>query len=298
MTATDAQPGTPATLANTVGVEILGLGWKLKWEKFGKRSEVAAGGSTTKVYRTADAPATTTLFETLLHLGCNAASGWGANPADTEQTLVDTIWAEFADRDVRRVDGQRMIYWLTGNPTQELFRLLESPNGDGSCKAWAELLAEIFGAQGVPGANVVQIRTTHINQTAWGQLPDQQQGEPGLMLVRSWNFVGNGSAVAPICPECSFLVSPPTNPPEVSPGTREPAQGNNNSPNNFFNHFIVRLNGLHYDPSYGNGPFSSLSGEEDSAFAGYAVGCTDAQNLLVLIAKQNDPIVQEIQIVP
>lgn len=192
------------------------------------------------------------------------------------------------------MDGVRMIYWLTDNPNQELRRLLNSANGDGSCKSWAELFSEALRAQGVSGSSVVQIKTTHLNASTWGPLPQQQQGAPGVLLVRNWTFVGSGSVVG-VCDLFPYLMDPPTQPLEVSPAQRVPAQGNHNSPDGFFNHFIVRLYSSYYDPSYGSGPWSSLEAEENGAFAGFAVGCTSDP---FVTAKPNTVGTLEIQAVP
>jgi hypothetical protein len=42
---------------------------------------------------------------------------------------------------------------------------------------------------------------------------------------------------------------------DASPQTRIPAQGNNDSPDGFYNHYVTLFNNQLYDPSYGAGPF-------------------------------------------
>lgn len=76
MTATATATGVPGSFENTVGVQTLGFGWHLRWERDGRGGESYLGASSTKVYRVAATPLTGTLYETLLRLGCNSASGW------------------------------------------------------------------------------------------------------------------------------------------------------------------------------------------------------------------------------
>lgn len=53
-------------------------------------------------------------------------------------------------------------------------------------------------------------------------------------------------------------------------------QGNSpNPPSGFKNHFIVRINGKLYDPSYGIGEFTTETAYEASAFAGWFSFDTD-----------------------
>ena len=52
------------------------------------------------------------------------------------------------------------------------------------------------------------------------------------------------------------------------PGTCAPAQGNNNPPALFVNHALAVVNGVYYDPSYGQS-YSSLVDMENQVIDGY-----------------------------
>jgi Glucodextranase, domain B len=54
----------------------------------------------------------------------------------------------------------------------------------------------------------------------------------------------------------------------ILPGELIKAQSNDNSPNSFGNHFIVKYQGQYYDPSYGAGPFPTVADHEKAASSG------------------------------
>ncbi len=156
-------------LANTVAyVNPLELAWSMsidggtEWFTFGKTQNV--------LYVTLGDPvAGTTLWETPLKIGCHRANGENAD-------ILDEIWGEFTDLDVRRVDGVRLIYWKTGGPNQSISTLLASADGDGSCIAFAQLLHWCMKSQGLASQVYMVTPDAVANPNVQG------------MLVKNWKF--------------------------------------------------------------------------------------------------------------
>lgn len=120
-------------------------------------------------------------YHTLVHIGSTKAKG-----ETTPNGVVDKIWSEFADRDVRRVKLQngkvvsdiQMTYWKTPSTTcQDFQAILSKSDGDGSCIAWSQLLARAISDQGVSGAGIYEITAdTTVNPGANG------------FMVKHWRF--------------------------------------------------------------------------------------------------------------
>jgi hypothetical protein len=172
------------------------------------------------VYVTYGAPVQgTQLFHTVVHIGCNKAKG--ISGPNKDQEIVDAIWSEFADRDVKRADGgSSLSYWKGQNPEGFVPGLVRTR--DGNCGAWARFMRETIKSQGISGARVKGIQTTC---PQWGKLTIGGQDVPiyGQLVVRD-----------------------------------QPAQGGSPSRRIFSNHALVEHNSLFYDPSYGGNPYQSL----------------------------------------
>jgi hypothetical protein len=238
-----------------------------------------------RVYVLLGTPNTGSRFETLIHLSCTDAAG-----KDNENDAVPAIWNEFTDRVVTRKpkngfnnpDGVQMLYW---NPpstvSQTLEGMLAQPAGNGSCVAWAGLLHEALGAQGIASSQVHQVTATYRDDPSMG-------GGPSVMLVKNWSFIGPGSA-PPACTLFTYLPS------EITDLLGAPAQANADPPGGFFNHFIVRYSGNWYDPSYGTGPFVSDGNWENAALDGYKKLCAASMGE---VAKPNSATLVEVIFVP
>ena len=218
------------------------------------------GISQNRVYVTLGDPTPATLFETLLLIGCKNAIG------QTSGTLMTAaVWNQFTSVSdgVERADGVHMGYWLTGSPAQNIARyydydqgttvtgILQRPNGDGSCAAWAQLLHWSLEAQGLGGYSQV-----FMIWPSYGAL--WQYG----FLVKNWTFTGNGI----------YLQTDPDFPyhkdDDVTTSTRLVAQNNTASPPVFDNHWVCIISGKVYDPSYGVN-FNTQNEHENGASDGF-----------------------------
>ena len=110
-----------------------------------------AGVSQNQLYVTLGLPKTWPVYHTLIHLGCKNAQG-----ESSESVVVDKIWHEFTDRDVRRMDTEQLRYWHEDMAeARNTADLLLKMNGD--CEAWASIFIDILKIQNIP-ANLYEVR--------------------------------------------------------------------------------------------------------------------------------------------
>ena len=209
------------------------------------------------VYVTLGEPLTTALYHTLVHLGCSNAAG-----ETTEAGCTAKIWADFTDRDVRRVDGTQLTYygsWQCQNVTTA--SLLAT--GDGQCGAWARFFLDIRKVQGITESqHFVEIK------------PKNSANADGF-IVKNWHFNGNGTSGVsgypyfnvPDASTFSGTASYSWKYAEVVDAPGVPGQGNPNPASFFARHFVM-IGGEIYDPSYGQ-KYTSIAEWAAYALDGY-----------------------------
>jgi hypothetical protein len=237
------------------------LRWQMSLDGGSTWSEVASTPHT--IYVILETPTTTATLrqETLFWLGCKNALG-----VTDPSSARDLIYWDFRDCDVRRINpttggpGDLMYYWkyTIGDPETIAYhdarRLLASPDLNGACGGWANLLASVLGVQGIE-AREVEVKP---------RLPDT-----GL-LVHSWTFDSDPGGPSDYPYRLGI---------DLHDGWGVPSQGHpGNSPlKTFRNHFIVLSENTYFDPSYGSPPLANTWGlgrqlaYENAAFAGYGV---------------------------
>jgi len=92
-----------------------------------------------------------------------------------------------------------------------------------------------------------------------------------LAILHDWNNVGGGTSFPPAPWDHEMYVT-------VLPGARLPAQDNDNSPERFVTHYVVRRGALLYDPSYGSAEYASRTTHEAASFWGYGALGRDLDN--------------------
>jgi hypothetical protein len=221
--------------------------FKLEWEvKIGNSDWSKIGTTKHTVYVLLSDPITSLRQETLADLGCR-----NANDESAEASSRDKMYAEFTDRVVKRLDGKQMTYWKdqsTAFNFRESNQILANPDGDGNCEAWSGLLRDVLRLQGIQADRI----------RVWPKNGDHS------VAVKNWTFIGTG-----LSGNTNYPYTVGT---DAVPGTRIPAQGNNNSPEYFNGHWITESGGAFYDPSYGAATVSGANkgkSYEDGAFAGF-----------------------------
>ncbi|MFH1924136.1 MAG: hypothetical protein ABIP48_30140, partial [Planctomycetota bacterium] len=168
----------------------------------------AAGTTSHELYVTWAKPTADPLYHTLVHLGTTNADG---KDGTVEAPVLADIWSEFTDLDVRRRDGELMVYYgptidpLTVLP-HELTTAGLLEHKAGRCQAWAYLFHDVLRAQGMASGETRAI------------IPKPLAGHTTVGFDLLASLIG---------------------------------QGNTNPPDQFQNHMVVWLNGTIYDPSYG-----------------------------------------------
>lgn len=214
-----------------------------------------AGKSNNQTYVILGDPLST-VFHTLVHLGCKNAIGENTVTACTEK-----IWNEFVDRDVRRVDGVQLTYYGSYNCTNITTAELLA-KGDGQCGAWAKFFIDMRKVQGIDDPDEYVIFEPIIDDG---------------FIVKNWSFSGSGLSGIASHPYFNIPYSPLILPTsynwkfaEVSDNPGIPGQGNPNPASLFNNHQVV-ISGQYYDPSYGL-RHASLQEIDDNAIDGFYRG--------------------------
>ena len=200
---------------------------------------------------------------------------------------MDAIYAEFTDRDVRRVsDGKQMTYWAYDNKTnswavtaKDSSELLASHSGNGACQSWSDLFHEIIKLQSIDAKCLLLL----------SRYASQETGAFEVLLVKNWSFEettgeveiplvqkkeGSNEVVATTM-RYSHLLKKSSDYSTLgiaTPMNTILGQGNISGPTNFNFHWIVEANGFLYDPSYGTKKAADMPSYEEQAFAGYCLG--------------------------
>lgn len=184
-------------------------------------------------------PQTTLRQETLFYIGSKEANGLSGSDA----IITDAIWTEFANRNVRRVDGTQLTYYQS-----YLTNVFETAGllkfGDGQCGSWAKFLLDIRKVQGIKDTSDNFFIFTAINGDGF--------------IVNNWTFIGSGHSGRSDYPYLNlptslYIGSTSYNwsYEEVNDASGIPGQGTANPASLFGNHQMVFVNGQYYDPSYG-----------------------------------------------
>jgi hypothetical protein len=244
-------------------------------------------------------------YHTVIHLG--SKNHGKTNDAD----VIDAIWGEFSDRQVKTVavtdaneqpaGDMALWYYKTYGTTRDTTPLLLAPQvadgvsfGEGMCNAWVDLMLDVLAAQGIDQENDIVILKRNVS---------------GGFLVNNWQFDGSGGhseeAIVSVAgghdrnalvTEYPYLNVVPANGvvfeatgseylwvyADVDAITGIDGQGPNSNPASLFNqHVVVELTvggtTAWYDPSYGK-KYTGGTKEareldfEDTAVAGYFVG--------------------------
>lgn len=190
-------------------------------------------------------PIDTTVYHTLAHLGCKNADG-----ESSVGGTADGVYAEFTDRDVRRLlDNKQMTYWFNSQMgATETAGILQRSDANGNCQAWSALVCDSFKVQGITAD---RIRALPVSMSDWS------------ILVKDWqiNDPPSGSGSHP------YVVGT-----DAFDLNGIPGQGNANPPGAFNGHWITLCNGCYYDGSYGTAKVTGTGKDkayEDGSLDGY-----------------------------
>ncbi|MCA9125143.1 MAG: hypothetical protein KDB11_33435, partial [Planctomycetales bacterium] len=248
-------------------VDPLNLKWKVSVND--GRTWIDVGESDNQLYLTfADPIAGGNLYQTLVHIGSTQAAGVaGAAPP---RTVFDKIWSYFVPKDVRRVDGTEITYWGPGpmNTGQNsIDGLLAYANG--RCGCFAQFFVGVLEAQGVGGAEVVEVLPVTNATFGWA----------AVFFVKEWDFVGAGTSGSAEYPY-RYQV-------DLFDRIGIAGQNNDNPKGWFENHAIVKYENRYWDPSYGTGNFVGELDWELASIDGYGIKVS-IQGVATLLGRKDD----------
>jgi hypothetical protein len=256
---TESPVAFPNVVQAYVGANLFRLDWQATSDSQRANSTWTKAGTTQNpLYLTFADPALkpgVNLYHTLVHLGSKNADG-KANESD----VISAIWSDFTDREVRRVDHTQLRYWAGGRATAVNTRELLA-HANGQCGSWAYFLRDIMLAQGITDVKRVHVFNIDepVNAAGRPMTPDGLPAETRI-LVKNWRF---GTPTSPATKPYIYRST------DVTELRGVPGQGNDDPLKEFRNHFIVRLKGQYYDPSYGTGPFATQNAWENASLDGF-----------------------------
>ncbi|MEO0726647.1 MAG: hypothetical protein AAFZ63_19035 [Bacteroidota bacterium] len=237
-------------------------------------------------------------FHTLIHLGCKNAQG-KSNP----QEIVDAIYQEFMDQDVRPYGGSDlpMTYWGPNSAPEpscfSTYGLLTYL--DGRCAAWAEFFQDIIKMQGIEESVIYSVNWNYIlndsdfirmgmaRSAFFGDEANNVQfvgwnhpvtGELGVradFLVKHWSITEEDVFIIHEYNPSNIDVITLDNGNEIHRREEDGVigQGNTDPRSYFLTHAIVEYADFFYDPSYGTSKNASSNAWENQsldAFGGRA----------------------------
>jgi hypothetical protein len=162
-----------------------------------------------------------------------------------------SMYTEFTDRDVERLDGVQMTYWVDVDGDGEADvtctdtpDLLSNASGNGNCQSWAGIFRDILRIHGI---NADRMRV-------WPKPTDSS------VIVKNWQFNDPPSGA----PQHPYIEGS-----DAFDLNGIPGQGNSNPPGSFNGHWITKSGGSYYDPSYGTPAVNDGKEYEDGAFDGF-----------------------------
>jgi len=295
-------PLTAATnpLPNQVDlVDPFCINWSISYD--GGSNWFDAGSSSNRLYQTWSAPSQTNPIETLLQIGCQSSTGTTGVVGTDDDQILSNVWTKLQTKWITRAsDGFPLTYYgfhdVNSNSTWDAGIDIDRNSAtncsattaeqlildaNGQCHSWLTLMNETMKAQGLGVINGVTNMRVMVIPT----------GNPAF-AIKNWEK-GGAYAYYVITNDYAGVDGSDAIPPglgEASDAVGTSAQGNSpNSPSGFQNHWMVRMNGSYFDPSYANGPFTDLRKYEEASFAGEIAEFAGTSYLLDLLPDDGNP---------
>ncbi len=309
----------PNTVADYKNLEIV---WQASVN--GGKIWANVGKSSNEVYLIYNKPAEGTdeyFYQTVVAYGSAVATG-----PNKPSAILDGIWKNFSAQTAKRADGQPLYYykpWANKDKNgkfipidPKLGDLLNKQNAQ--CTASAQLLYYAIQVQGLPqtqpkagGIGVVQMYKIEPDPKLAPIVKRQPTVENFLVGPQAWKFGKQTNPGAPY-PWTDGVNSLFWN--NGMPGLTKNALGynfkkgapvtyegitgqNNKSPlATFANHYVVQINGVFYDPSYGL-IYKTLADMQADAIAGFYNATLLSLTKQMLIRKPGDALqIQQVKV--
>lgn len=280
-TITMAPTDTTNALANEIDLmDPLTIDWSISYDNGSNWNN--AGISSNMLYVTWADPVQTNPIQTFLHVGCESSDGENGSVGTNDDAVLSNVWAKLQTKDISRAsDGFPLSYygfydvnsngvWNEGvdidknSSSSCTVTTAESlvKYANGQCHSWITFMNEVMKAQGLDSINGV-------TNSRIGLVPIALNSS---FAIKYWVKSGTNSPRNIIDfyagMEGTNITWPWANG-QASDYAGASGQGNSlNPPSTFQNHWIVKMNGEYYDPSYTIGPFVDFKEYEDAAFSG------------------------------
>lgn len=231
--------------------------YKLKWHVEANQQSYIIETTVHQVYITMIKPTLNVNREALFYLACHKASG---DPGANKAVVRAKIYEEFSDREVQRINPEsgdpetiNLRYWgTTPFVTLPLPPPVPKPHmlvvGYGKCGEWSRFLKEVFSVHGI-SSSVMLVSPLASGFTANGNFVASE-----FILKTVAIAGGRGSDAVPV----------------RTVGTPDD-QGHTLAAQKIWSGHAILLGGnVYFDPSYGKGPFATLSAWENGSIDGFA----------------------------
>lgn len=219
------------------------------------------------------------------------ATSWAAGQQGDTKVLA-AIWDKFSDGKAARVPhATGFAYWKTGEPVQDLKTLVQ-PDGDAkkkgwSCRAIAHTFMECLALHGIKCLEVIPETAlgTHLflvhNWDVRATPVPNWEASPDLYYAGSWISSSlpplNKAATTSLMQEVKGVKTKRPIVIDMKKRSGVPAQGQPFAPLGFSNHWIVEVNGMLYDSSYGVIHANNMTAYAKDSLAGWLIdGLADA----------------------
>jgi len=224
------------------------------------------------------------------------ATKWAAGQAG-EKPVLAALWNEFSTGERARIPhATGFVYWKTYPPLESLSNLIR-PNGNAEKKGWSctavsHLFMACLSLHGIlcqeieitiPNAEINGIKPKSFLVANWKKAPKPIPNWSKISVLYyggSWKNFPDRSPPLQEVGKTELLKNPLPDAPGAGPGRLEidmkkmpgiPAQGQLTPPGWFKNHWLVRVQGQLYDPSYGKIHANDLKRYTDVTVPGWLV---------------------------
>ncbi len=285
-----------------------GISWSLSHNQAGQSGFIPAGASFNEMYVTLAAPTVGPVYHSIINLSVPISAEVAAVD---EPTVIAQTWKNFQTKQVTnrhinaKYNGMPLTYYKQWDTKVSSWEDLIKPPYDGRCGAFEEAFVEAIRQAGAVATPISHIQIGAVDKNEYflvnnWTLPDQAaDGKSGNNAYPYLNTLANPAINPDMDPFNSYMrKNVVTNVWEyywgdtvqVSDDPGAKGQNTTNPASLFFNHWVVKISGKYYDPSYGSGTFTGIPLWEQSSIAALAIVEKDANNKYRFVLR--DPSVE------
>jgi len=236
---TNSDIGDKFEILDDIKITERSFNWSLNIGQDSSKQQFIIGNTKNKIYSTYQKPICDTLYETLLHIGCNAAQG-----AKSEEEVVMKIFDDFEDLHVEDKNGNQLGYYSGVCEGTSFSKKCFSTHGlielkDGRGGAWQSFFVDICKAQGINSVKRVTVSLRYgLELDSVLDLSTRKKFKDSTNLIEPKGYDLRNLQINNLLPQ-GFSVK------------KSNGQNNLNPALYFMNHAFCEYKSSIYDPSYG-----------------------------------------------